>query len=196
MSWLDDTTDVGAPGEPGDAGTVYLIHFDEPYRHARHYTGWTRNLDARLEAHREGYGARLMEVIRDAGITWRLARTWPGTRDRERAIKARHNAPRLCPQCTPNPQPLTAGRSAFIADPGSQAAVGQVRGQPSSAASDPPPGPGRGAESGSVWPGIPDEAAIRNRYRDLWEVTDNLISGWQQARARDAELGGAKAEVG
>jgi hypothetical protein len=47
-----------------------------------------------------------------------------------------------------------------------------------------------------VWPGIPDEAAIQDRYRDLWEVTDNLISGWRQAQARDAELDGAEAEVG
>jgi hypothetical protein len=23
------------------AGVVYLVHFTEPYRHARHYTGWT-----------------------------------------------------------------------------------------------------------------------------------------------------------
>jgi predicted GIY-YIG superfamily endonuclease len=95
-------------------GTVYLIHLDVPYKHARHYTGWTANLDARLQAHRDGRGARLMEVITAAGITWRLARTWPGGRDRERAIKNRHEAPRLCPFCTPDPYPVTAGRSAAI----------------------------------------------------------------------------------
>ena len=22
-------------------GVVYLLHFDQPYQHARHYTGWT-----------------------------------------------------------------------------------------------------------------------------------------------------------
>jgi hypothetical protein len=53
-----------------------------------------------------------MEVIKDAGITWRLARTWPGTKTLERAIKDRHNAPRLCPECTPSPQPVTAARPA------------------------------------------------------------------------------------
>jgi hypothetical protein len=25
----------------GRLGIVYLLHFDRPYRHARHYTGWT-----------------------------------------------------------------------------------------------------------------------------------------------------------
>jgi predicted GIY-YIG superfamily endonuclease len=95
-------------------GTVYLIHFDAAYKHARHYLGWTTELEARLQAHRDGRGARLMEVITAAGITWQLARTWPGGRNRERAIKDRHEAPRLCPICTPRPQPVTTGRSALI----------------------------------------------------------------------------------
>jgi len=56
-------------------GTVYLIHFSEAYQHARHYLGFTDDLDARLEAHRSGHGARLMAVIQSAGITWRCVRT-------------------------------------------------------------------------------------------------------------------------
>jgi predicted GIY-YIG superfamily endonuclease len=95
-------------------GTVYLIHFDIAYKHARHYIGWTLDLDARVQAHLNGHGARLIEVINDAGIPWRVARTWPGSRDRERAIKARHAAPRLCPACSPHPQPVTRGRSAAL----------------------------------------------------------------------------------
>jgi len=101
---------------PG-TGTVYLIHLDTPYKHARHYTGWTTDLPARLQAHREGRGARLMEVITKAGITWRLARTWPGGRARERAIKDRHEAPRLCPECSALPRPVSAGRSANLPAP-------------------------------------------------------------------------------
>jgi predicted GIY-YIG superfamily endonuclease len=100
--------------DPGP-GTVYLIHLDIPYKHARHYLGWTTDLDARLRAHRDGHGARLMQVITAAGITWRLARTWPGGRDRERAIKDRHEAPRLCPACTPKPRPVSTGRAALRA---------------------------------------------------------------------------------
>jgi predicted GIY-YIG superfamily endonuclease len=98
-----------------EAGTVYLLHLDPPLKHARHYTGWTSNLDERLEAHRTGRGARLMEVVKEAGGTFRLARTWDGPRDLERAIKNHHNAPRLCPVCSPCPRPLSRGRSAALA---------------------------------------------------------------------------------
>ena len=27
---------------------VYLLHFAAPYKHARHYVGWTQDLRARL----------------------------------------------------------------------------------------------------------------------------------------------------
>jgi hypothetical protein len=88
-------------------GTVYLLHLDPPYKHARHYTGFAApgNLHARLAAHAAGTGARLMEVVKAAGGSFRLARTWPGSRTRERELKARHEAPRLCPICTPHPFP-------------------------------------------------------------------------------------------
>ena len=82
---------------------VYLIHFDTPYKHARHYLGFTHDLDARLEQHRQGNGARLIEVIAEHGITWRLARTWEGERELERRLKNWHNSPRLCPICNPKP---------------------------------------------------------------------------------------------
>jgi hypothetical protein len=29
-------------------GVVYLIHLSRPYRHARHYLGWTQNLAHRV----------------------------------------------------------------------------------------------------------------------------------------------------
>jgi len=80
-------------------GTIYLIHFDTPLHHARHYLGWTTDLEQRLEAHRQGNGARLMEVVAEAGITWRLARTWKGGRELERQLKRQHNSPRFCPIC-------------------------------------------------------------------------------------------------
>jgi predicted GIY-YIG superfamily endonuclease len=62
------------------AGTVYLIHFNTPLSHARHYLGWTSNLKRRLAEHQAGSGARLMAVVAQQGITWRLARTWKGGR--------------------------------------------------------------------------------------------------------------------
>ena len=81
---------------------VYLLHFERPYRHARHYLGFTDDLDRRLAQHRSGNGARLLEVIAEAGIGWVLARTWPdGERELERAIKRAGHTPRLCPLCNP-----------------------------------------------------------------------------------------------
>jgi len=82
------------------AGTVYLLHFDRPYRHAAHYTGWTTNLAHRLDQHENGRGARLLAVITSAGIGWQLARTWPGTRTTERALKRQGGASRRCPLCS------------------------------------------------------------------------------------------------
>jgi predicted GIY-YIG superfamily endonuclease len=79
-------------------GTVYLLHFTTPYKHARHYRGWTTDLEARLALHRAGKGARLMTVIRDAGIGFFVAKTELGTRARERQLKQR-GAVRDCPVC-------------------------------------------------------------------------------------------------
>ena len=85
-------------------GTVYLLHFDRPYKHARHYTGWTGDdVPVRLERHATGRGARLMTVIHQAGIGFILARLCEGTRDTERAIKNAGGAVRYCPLCTPRP---------------------------------------------------------------------------------------------
>jgi predicted GIY-YIG superfamily endonuclease len=83
-----------------DFTTVYLIHFNKAYRHARHYIGFTTNLDKRITDHLCGMGARLMEVITNAGIEWRVARTWQGDRRLERRLKGWHNAALLCPLCS------------------------------------------------------------------------------------------------
>lgn len=82
-----------------DPGTIYLLHFDTPYKHAQHYLGWTSNLEARLERHRNGTGARLMEVIKEAGIGWELAETWTGDRNEERRLKNLGGHRRKCPIC-------------------------------------------------------------------------------------------------
>ena len=81
--------------------TVYLLHFDQRLCHAQHYLGSTDNLENRLACHRKGNGARLMAVVTALGITWRLARTWPGDRTLERRLKRRKEGRRLCPICNP-----------------------------------------------------------------------------------------------
>lgn len=81
---------------------LYLLHFQTPYKHARHYLGYTRDgasLPERLKAHQNGQGARLMAVVRAAGINFALARTLPGDRGRERYLKRMKFTPRLCPIC-------------------------------------------------------------------------------------------------
>lgn len=79
--------------------TVYLLHFDRAYKHARHYIGSTRSLKRRIAEHKAGRGARIMEVVTKAGIGFSVARTWKGGRKEERRLKNRHNAPQLCPLC-------------------------------------------------------------------------------------------------
>lgn len=81
-------------------GTVYLLHLHPPYKRARHYLGWTSNLEQRLADHRRGAGSPLVAAAVANGSTVELARTWTGVdRHFERALKNRKEAPRMCPLC-------------------------------------------------------------------------------------------------
>ena len=86
--------------------TVYLVHLDQklgsdhPNGGAQHYLGQTQNLDQRLESHRAGLGAKILAAANERGIGYDVARTWPGGREEERALKGLHNAPKLCPRCS------------------------------------------------------------------------------------------------
>lgn len=44
--------------------------------------------------------AALMAAVTRAGIPWRVVRTWEGTRDDERRMKAQKNTKRVCPVCS------------------------------------------------------------------------------------------------
>jgi len=85
-------------------GVIYLLHFERPFGHAKHYLGWAAHLDARLAHHTAGTGANLLAHVAAAGIGWNLARTWAGTRDRERQLKNQGGASRLCPLCGVRPR--------------------------------------------------------------------------------------------
>lgn len=89
-------------------GYVYLLHFSQPYKHARHYLGSTCDLEQRLQLHRNGRGARLMEVVAAAGIGFEVCRLWrfntgEEARAYEKVLKHRHSGLRLCPYCTGKP---------------------------------------------------------------------------------------------
>jgi hypothetical protein len=80
---------------------------------AKHYTGFadsSRSLKSRLAEHEKGRGARLLQVVKAAGITWTLARTWPGGRGRERQLKNQGGASRRCPECGVTPRSNPTGR--------------------------------------------------------------------------------------
>lgn len=81
------------------ACTVYLIHFETAYKHARHYLGSAKDLEQRLAQHRSGQGARLLEVIQQAGISWEVVRTWAANRKKESQLKKQGGRSRLCPVC-------------------------------------------------------------------------------------------------
>lgn len=86
---------------------LYLLHFDRPYQHARHYLGYSadipsmhRRIDEHYAASRgDGKHHRLVTAAVLAGISFTLAKVWPeGTRAQERA-KKNHGHTRICPVC-------------------------------------------------------------------------------------------------
>lgn len=80
--------------------SVYLIHFERPLAHARHYIGFAEDVPARMSRHRSGQGARLIRAVQAAGIGWELVRVWEGeSRDFERSLKRRRKSSQFCPVC-------------------------------------------------------------------------------------------------
>lgn len=84
------------------ATAVYLLHFDRPFKHARHYVGFVEEADkvaSRLQRHADGDGAALTR----AGIGLAIVRTWQGKSRRfERRLKNQKHHTRLCPLCNPS----------------------------------------------------------------------------------------------
>lgn len=116
---------VSGFGRPAAQGLVYLLHFDQTYMPypgaprrdcAQHYTGRVRggprSLARRLKQHGTRKGAALMLAVRGVGITWQLARTWPGGADRERQLKRQGGASRRCPLCGVTPRAGALPRNA------------------------------------------------------------------------------------
>jgi predicted GIY-YIG superfamily endonuclease len=97
----------GTNGKRKNLGTVYLIHFEFPYRAktgncektVSHYLGWALDLDSRIADHRASRGARLIEIVNAEGIPWKVVRTWEGDRKLERKLKNRKKSRCLCPEC-------------------------------------------------------------------------------------------------
>jgi hypothetical protein len=80
---------------------VYILHFDRPYKHAKHYVGFCEDGKDPLErlAEHQGQGeegkrrrgSRLMEVVTAAGIKVSAVTILKGDRNRERQLKRTRN---------------------------------------------------------------------------------------------------------
>lgn len=87
---------------------IYILHFQQPRYHARHYTGSTTDLLRRLDEHWTGKGSRLTQALYRDAQDWTLAALYSlkqpnpldlSIREIEQAVKASANAPRHCPIC-------------------------------------------------------------------------------------------------
>lgn len=81
---------------------VYLLCFDTPYKHSKHYCGWGKNVHTRVDAQLQNKrtAAKFVKVVHRAGIKIHLARLWTGAdRKFERKLKDSHNLKHYCPRC-------------------------------------------------------------------------------------------------
>jgi hypothetical protein len=85
-------------------GDLYLLCFRERLgteKHSiQHYLGYADDLDARIQRHRDGRGARITQVLKERGIGFDVIAVWPGNRHIENELKL-HSATPICPRCTP-----------------------------------------------------------------------------------------------
>ena len=79
---------------------VYVLHFDPPYKQAKHYIGYTRIGKRRIERHIAGHGSPLIRAAVAAGCTIIIAHWYrDGTRAFERQLKNKKSTPRWCDCC-------------------------------------------------------------------------------------------------
>jgi len=93
------------PDRKHRTGTVYLLHFEQPYKHCQHYVGFTeREVTERIGEHWSGNGSALTAAVHaQAENEMILARTWENVdASIEFIIKSRAESPRLCPICNPD----------------------------------------------------------------------------------------------
>jgi len=76
---------------------IYILEFQPPFHHAKFYVGYceTNRLEARLEQHKKGSGAKICRAAVLAGVHLHLVTTFPGNRQTERMIKRMKCTPRI-----------------------------------------------------------------------------------------------------
>ena len=91
------------PTNKNVVGSIYVLHFNQPYKHAKHYIGWTDlAVEDRLKRHRQGNGARLLQVLNENGIDYSLSGVYVGTKKDERRMKNQKHSNRFCSICKGN----------------------------------------------------------------------------------------------
>lgn len=81
---------------------VYLLHFSEPYKHARHYIGAAPTLEIVLGTVDEPTrwsSSPLLHAAHAAGVRFRLAEIHEGTNADARRLRARKHSPSWCSVC-------------------------------------------------------------------------------------------------
>lgn len=87
---------------------VYVIHFDKPYKHAKHYTGIAKNVEARMKEHKGSYGSKLMAVLKkyNIGFKYNIIAEYPTyseAKAEEKRLKTKVKQPKkYCPICKEN----------------------------------------------------------------------------------------------
>ena len=105
-------------------GLIYLLHFERSYHHARHYLGYTDDLDgAAWPRTAPGAAARWWRPRSATGSSSASPRHGRGTATEERRLHRYRNSPRrLCPICRAEPRPgrrqrrRTAGAASWAGD--------------------------------------------------------------------------------
>lgn len=96
-----DKTALEQPEPTGQVGEIYLLHFDRPLAHARHYLGWAKNAKARIRHHEKNTSqVAIIDALHKNGIGFEVARIWKNVdRNYERKLKNMHDLSRICPIC-------------------------------------------------------------------------------------------------
>lgn len=86
---------------------VYVLHFEPPYEHAKHYIGFTtRPVRDRVADHFAGRGSPLVKAALAAGCSVTLAHSWQcGNRHFERWLKNKKDTPKWCRTCARRERP-------------------------------------------------------------------------------------------
>lgn len=85
-------------------GFVYIIHLAKPLAgsRARHYVGFSTQVEKRLFHHRKGTGSAFLREANRQRIPYALVVIFAGTKRDERKLKNCKNTAKYCPCCNPN----------------------------------------------------------------------------------------------